>query len=88
MSVLRRSGLIGLQYLGGFLIFGLLHRMSGLPFWTLQVAGVLWFFFNVYRLFSVKCPHCDKYPFWGPLRYNPFSPTCMNCGTSIRAPAA
>jgi hypothetical protein len=83
MSVFRRSGLIGLQFLGVAFIFGLIHQRIGLPFWTLQLAGVFWFVFNVYRLFSVKCPHCDNYPFRGPLRYNPFAPSCRICGASI-----
>ena len=83
MSVFGKSGLIGLQYLGVFVIAGVIQQTIGLPFWTLQVAAVLWFIVTAYRLFSVKCPHCGNYPFRGPLPYNPFVPTCRNCGASV-----
>jgi len=83
MSVFGKSGLIGLQYLGVFLIAGIVQWAAGLPFWTLQVAAVLWFIFTVYRLVTVRCPHCGNNPFRGPLSYNPFAPTCRNCGESV-----
>ena len=89
MSIFGKQLRIGLLYLGGFAILGiLLYQIA--PFWTVQLLGVLWFAVFVWRLMTLRCPNCGKVPTSGPLTYNPFKPTCLNCGISwfARVPAA
>ena len=87
MSIFGRQSLMVFQFTGGFAVGAtLLYWIA--PFWVLQVAGLVWFAFFIYRFWSLKSPHCGKSATFGPLPHRLLRPRCPNCGTSIFQRAA